>query len=189
MANLTWQPGNMLYPLPVVLVSCGNSPENYNVFTVAWTGTICSDPPMVSISVRKERHSHQLISQSGEFVINLTTEALVRATDWCGVKSGRDVNKWKEMNLTPIPSQTVAAPAVAESPVSIECKVTQVLELGTHDMFLAKVTAVRVDDQYVDPATGAFELEKAKPICYSHGKYHTVRQFLDTFGFSAQKKK
>lgn len=189
MANLSWKPGNMLYPLPVVMVSCGDAPENYNIITVAWAGTICSTPPMVSISVRKERHSHAIISRTREFVINLTTEELVRATDWCGVKSGRDVNKWEAMSLTPTKSYTVAAPGIAQSPVSIECKVTQVIELGTHDMFIAEVTGVRVDDKYVDPSTGAFELEKAKPICYSHGKYYSVGQMLGKFGYSVQKKK
>lgn len=189
MANVSFKPGNMLYPLPVVMVSCGDAPENYNIITVAWAGTICSSPAMVSISVRKERHSHEIISRTGEFVINLTTEELVRATDWCGVKSGRDVNKWKEMNLTPTESYTVKAPGIAESPVSIECKVKQVLELGTHDMFIAEVTGVRADDKYIDPETGAFELEKARPICYSHGKYYSVGRLLGKFGFSVQKKK
>ncbi len=189
MADISWKPGNMLYPLPVVMVSCGDAPENYNIITVAWAGTICSTPPMVSISVRKERHSHGIISRTGEFVINLTTEELVYATDWCGVKSGRDVNKWDAMGLTPSKSFTVKAPGIEQSPVSIECKVKQVIELGSHDMFIAEVTGVRVDDKYVDPASGAFELEKAKPICYSHGKYYSVGKQLGKFGFSVQKKK
>lgn len=188
MSNVSFKPGNMLYPLPVVMVSCGDAPENYNILTVAWAGTICSTPPMVSISVRKERHSHGIISRTGEFVINLTTESLVRATDWCGVKSGRDVNKWQEMNLTPSESYTVKAPGIAESPVAIECKVKQVIELGSHDMFIAEVTGVRADDKYIDPATGAFELEKANPICYSHGKYYAVGRLLGKFGFSVKKK-
>lgn len=188
MANVSFKPGNMLYPLPVVMVSCGDSPESYNILTVAWAGTICSTPPMVSISVRKERHSHGIISRTGEFVINLTTEELVRTTDWCGVKSGRDVNKWREMNLTPSESYTVKAPGIAESPVAIECKVKQVIELGSHDMFIAEVTGVRADDKYIDPATGAFELEKANPICYSHGKYYAVGRLLGKFGFSVKKK-
>lgn len=188
MSNVSFKPGNMLYPLPVVMVSCGDAPENYNILTVAWAGTICSTPPMVSISVRKERHSHGIISRTGEFVINLTTEELVRATDWCGVKSGRDVNKWQEMNLTPSESYTVKAPGIAESPVAIECKVKQVIELGSHDMFIAEVTGVRADDKYIDPATGAFELEKANPICYSHGKYYAVGRLLGKFGFSVKKK-
>lgn len=189
MANQSWKPGNMLYPLPVVMVSCGDSPENYNIITVAWTGTICSTPPMVSISVRKERHSHGIICRTGEFVINLTTEELTRATDWCGVKSGRDVNKWEAMGLTPTRSYTVKAPGIAQSPVSIECKVKQVIELGSHDLFIADVTGVRVDDKYVDPATGAFALENSRPICYSHGKYYAVGRQLGKFGFSVQKKK
>lgn len=188
MSNVSFKPGNMLYPLPVVMVSCGDAPENYNILTVAWVGTICSTPPMVSISVRKERHSHGIISRTGEFVINLTTESLARATDWCGVKSGRDVNKWQEMNLTPSESYTVKAPGIAESPVAIECKVKQVIELGSHDMFIAEVTGVRADDKYIDPATGAFELEKANPICYSHGKYYAVGRLLGKFGFSVKKK-
>lgn len=188
MSNVSFKPGNMLYPLPVVMVSCGDAPENYNILTVAWAGTICSTPPMVSISVRKERHSHGIISRTGEFVINLTTESLARATDWCGVKSGRDVNKWQEMNLTPSESYTVKAPGIAESPVAIECKVKQVIELGSHDMFIAEVTGVRADDKYIDPATGAFELEKANPICYSHGKYYAVGRLLGKFGFSVKKK-
>lgn len=188
MSNVSFKPGNMLYPLPVVMVSCGDAPENYNILTVAWAGTICSTPPMVSISVRKERHSHGIISRTGEFVINLTTENLVRATDWCGVKSGRDVNKWQEMNLTPSESYTVKAPGIAESPVAIECKVKQVIELGSHDMFIAEVTGVRADDKYIDPATGAFELEKANPICYSHGKYYAVGRLLGKFGLSVKKK-
>lgn len=188
MANVQFKPGNMLAPVPVVLVSCGDAPENYNILTIAWAGTVCSTPPMVSISVRKERHSHGIISRTGEFVVNLTTEALARATDWCGVKSGREVDKWKEMGLTPSESYTVKAPGIAESPVAIECKVRQVLELGSHDMFLAEVTGVRVDDKYIDPATGAFELEKAGPICYSHGKYYSVGRLLGKFGFSVKKK-
>lgn len=188
MPNISFKPGNMLYPLPVVMVSCGDAPENYNIITVAWAGTICSTPPMVSISVRKERHSHSIISRTGEFVINLTTEDLVRATDWCGVKSGRDVNKWEAMHLTPVESYTVKAPGIAESPVSIECKVKQVIELGSHDMFIAEVTGVRADDKYIDPATGSFNLDKAHPICYSHGKYYSVGKLLGKFGFSVQKK-
>ena len=189
MGDMRFKPGNMLYPLPVVMVSCGDAPENYNIITVAWTGTICSTPPMISISVRKERHSHGIIMRTGEFVVNLTTEELVRATDWCGVKSGRDVNKWKAMGLTPSKSESVSAPGIAESPVSIECKVRQVIELGSHDMFLGEVTGVRVDDKHVDVESGAFNLEKAHPICYSHGKYYAMGRMLGKFGYSVQKKK
>ncbi len=189
MADIFWRPGNMLYPLPVVMVSCGDAPENYNIITVAWAGTICSSPAMVSISVRKERHSHDIISRTGEFVINLTTEALAFATDWCGVKSGRDVNKWEAMKLTPVTGRTVKAPYIAESPLSIECKVRQTIELGSHDMFIAEVTSVRADDKYVDPVSGALELSLTKPICYSHGKYYSVGKQIGKFGFSVEKKK
>ena len=139
----SWKPGTVLYPLPAVLVSCGAAPEEYNMLTVAWTGTVCSDPPMCFISVRPERHSHAIISRTGEFVINLTTRRLARAADWCGVRSGRDFDKFREMGLTAVPSEKVAAPLIAESPVNIECRVRQVLPLGTHDMFLAEVVGVR----------------------------------------------
>ena len=140
-----WKAGNMLYPVPAVMISCQRPGERPNIITVAWTGTICSDPAMVSISVRKERYSYDIIRETGEFVINLTTNDLTFATDYCGVKSGKDVDKFKEMNLTPSKSKTISAPGISESPVSLECKVKQVLELGSHDMFLAEVTAVSVD--------------------------------------------
>ena len=188
MGRQTWKAGNMLYPLPAVLVSVADTAGNTNLFTVAWTGTICSDPPMVSISVRPERYSHHMIDETGEFVINLTTEALVYATDYCGVKSGRDVDKWREMNLTPIAAEHVKAPMVKESPVNLECRVTQKLELGTHDMFLAKVLAVHVDDRYMDE-TGKFCLNDAKPLVYSHGRYLTTGKEIGSFGYSVKKKK
>ena len=145
-----WKAGNMLYPVPAVMISCQRPGERPNIITVAWTGTICSDPAMVSISVRKERYSYDIIRETGEFVINLTTNDLTFATDFCGVKSGKDVDKFKEMNLTPSKSKTISAPGISESPVSLECKVKQVLELGSHDMFLAEVTAVSVDPKYMD---------------------------------------
>ncbi len=182
-----WRSGNQLYPLPVVMVSVGDCPENYNIITVAWAGTICSNPAMVSISVRPERHSHAIIERTGEFVINLTTEELAYATDWCGVKSGRDFDKFAEMHLTPIASKCVAAPAIAESPISIECKVKQKIPLGTHDMFIAEVVNVKADDRYFDEK-GAFRLEKAHPICYSHGKYYSIGKMIGRFGYSVQKK-
>ncbi|MGN0345831.1 MAG: flavin reductase family protein [Lachnospiraceae bacterium] len=185
MARVDFKPGNMLYPLPAVLVSVGDEKKN-NLFTVAWTGTICSDPPMVSISVRKSRYSYEMIKQTGEFVINLTTEDLCYATDYCGVRSGRDENKWESVHLTPLPSRAVKAPSVKESPVSIECKVQQVLELGTHDMFVAKVVAVTVDEAYMDD-TGKFHFTDSKPIVYSHGEYHSLGQALGRFGFSVKK--
>ena len=188
MGRQTWKAGNMLYPLPAVLVSVADRAGNTNLFTVAWTGTVCSDPPMVSISVRPERFSHHMIEETGEFVINLTTEAIVYATDYCGVKSGRDVDKWREMNLTPIAAEHVKAPMVAESPVNLECRVTQKLELGTHDMFLAEVLAVHVDDRYMDE-TGKFCLNDSKPLVYSHGRYLTTGKEIGSFGYSVKKKK
>lgn len=188
MGRQTWKPGNMLYPLPAVLVSVADRAGNTNLFTVAWTGTVCSDPPMVSISVRPERYSYHMIEETGEFVINLTTEALVYATDYCGVKSGRDVDKWKEMHLTPVPAQHVRAPMVQESPVSMECRVTKKLELGSHDMFLAEVLAVHVDERYMDE-TGRFCLNDAKPLVYSHGRYLTTGREIGSFGYSVKKNK
>ena len=187
MAKQNWRPGNQLYPLPVVMVSCGSLEGEHNIITIAWTGTICSDPAMISVSIRKERHSYEMIKQSGEFVVNLKTEELVRATDWWGVKSGKDVDKFKEMNLTPIASSIVKAPAIKESPINIECKVKQIIPLGSHDMFIAEVVNVQAEDKYLDPDTGAFDLQLAKPICYSHGHYYSVGKELGKFGFSVKK--
>lgn len=187
MGKEVWKPGNMLYPLPVVMVSVADLAGNHNIITIAWAGTVCSNPPMVSISVRPERHSYAMIKETGEFVINLTTKDLVYATDYCGVKSGRDVDKFKEMNLTPIPGDKVKAPMIAESPVNLECKVTEVIALGSHDMFLAEVVAVHVDDKYMDEK-GKFHLESAEPIVYSHGAYLETGKQLGTFGYSVKKK-
>lgn len=189
MAKTTWKPGTMIYPVPAVMVTCGDNPKNYNIITIAWTGTINSDPPMAYISVRKSRHSHKLISDSGEFVINLTTKDLAKATDWCGVKSGSKFNKFKEMNLTPVVGSIVKAPLIDESPINIECKVFEVKELGTHDMFLAEVVAVNADEKYLDPKTGAFDLSKANPIAYSHGHYYELGEKIGKFGWSVEKKK
>lgn len=186
MGRQTWKAGNMLYPLPAVLVSVADRAGNRNLLTVAWTGTVCSDPPMVSISVRPERFSYHMIEETGEFVINLTTEALACATDYCGVKSGRDVDKWRQMKLTPIVAAHVAAPMVAESPVNLECRVTQKLELGTHHMFVAEVLAVHVDERYIDEK-GAFHLNDAKPLVYSHGRYLATGRQIGTFGYSVKK--
>lgn len=185
----TWKPGTLIYPLPAVLVSCGATPEEYNLLTVAWTGTVCTSPPMCYISVRPERHSYGIIRRTGEFVINLTTERLARAADWCGVRSGRDYDKFREMGLTPVPGEHVAAPRVEESPVNIECRVRQILPLGSHDMFLAEVAGVTVDAELIDPATGKFCLEKAGPIVYSHGEYFALGQALGHFGWSVRRKK
>ena len=180
--------GNMEYPLPAVMVSCGQTPENFNIITVAWTGTVCSDPALCYISVRKERHSYNLIKQYGEFVLNLTTEKLAKATDWCGVRSGRDFNKFAEMHLTPVKATHVKAPLVGESPVNIECRVKEIIPLGTHDMFIAEVLAVHVDEALIDPETNALLLEKAHLIAYSHGHYYALGRELGHFGFSVRKK-
>lgn len=182
-----WKPGTLIYPLPAVLVSVGDSPENYNLLTIAWTGTVCTNPPMCYISVRPERHSYELIRRTGEFVINLTTEELARATDWCGVRSGRDYDKFKEMGLTPLPASQVKAPVLAESPLSIECKVKQIIPLGSHDMFLAEVVGIQADERYIDPETGKFSLEKAAPIVYSHGEYFRLGELIGHFGWSVKK--
>lgn len=186
MAKEIWKPGNMLYPLPVVMVSMADKDGKYNIITLAWVGTVCTNPPMVSISVRPERYSYPILKETGEFVINLTTKELAFATDYCGVKSGRDVDKFKEMGLTPLPATQVKAPLIAESPVSLECKVTQVMPLGSHDMFLAEVVAVHADDKYMDEQK-KFHLEKAEPIVYSHGAYLTCGEQLGTFGYSVKK--
>ncbi len=183
-----WKAGNMLYPVPAVMVSCQRPGERPNIITVAWAGTVCSDPVMVSISVRKERYSHDIIESTGEFVINLTTERLTRATDYCGVRSGRDVDKFAEMHLTPCDSKNVKVPGILESPVSLECKVTEEIELGSHDMFLAEVVGVSIDPEYVDES-GEFRLNDAGLIAYSHGEYYRLGKKIGTFGYSVKKKK
>ncbi|MBD5548646.1 MAG: flavin reductase family protein [Lachnospiraceae bacterium] len=188
MGKQKWKPGNMLYPVPAVLITVADGKGNPNIFTVAWTGTICSDPPMVSISVRPERYSHQMIEETGEFVINLTTRELAFATDYCGVKSGRETDKIKDMNLTLCKGDEVKAPLLKESPVNIECRVKQTLRLGTHDMYLAEVVAVHADEAYMDES-GRFTLEKADPLAYSHGSYFTLGEKLGTFGYSVKKHK
>ena len=180
MSKQSWKPGNMLYPLPVVMVSCNRKGEKPNIVTVAWTGTICSDPAMVSISVRPERYSHDIIEETGEFVINLVTKDLTYATDYCGVRSGRDVDKFKEMNLTPLPSKM-------ESPLNIECKVVEVKKLGSHDMFIAEVVNVTVDDRYMDE-NNKFNLNDSDLVAYSHGEYFTLGEKIGTFGYSVRKK-
>lgn len=187
MAKIAFKPGNMLYPLPVVMVSVADKEGNSDIVTVAWAGTICTNPPMVSISVRPERFSHHMLMETGEFVINLTTRELAFATDYCGVRSGRDVDKWKEMKLTPVMGNVVKAPCIAESPVNIECKVVRVEKLGSHDMFISEVVAVQVDDAYMDEKN-SFHLSQAKPIVYSHGEYYLLGEKLGKFGYSVQKK-
>lgn len=188
MNKMTWKPGNMLYPLPAVMVSVTDGKGEDNIITIAWAGTVCTNPPMVSISVRPERHSYHMIRETGEFVINLTTEKLAYATDYCGVKSGRDVDKFEVMKLTKAAGDVVKAPLIAESPVNIECKVQSVQELGCHHMFLAEVVAVHADEAYLNEKN-KFELHKAKPIVYSHGEYFSLGRSLGTFGFSVKKKK
>lgn len=187
MAKQIWKPGNMLYPLPAVLVSVSDGEGHDNLVTVAWTGTVCTNPPMVYISLRPSRYSWQMIKKTGEFVINLTTEALAKATDWCGVKSGRDVDKWKETGLTKGGQSAVSVPVVAESPVNIECRVTQVLELGSHHMFLAQVEAVQVSSEYLDDK-GKFHLNRCEPLVYSHGDYYGLGKWRGNFGYSVKKK-
>ena len=184
----SWKPGTMIYPLPAVLVSCGESEEEYNLFTVAWTGTVCTNPPMCYISVRPERHSYPIIKRTGEFVINLTTASLARATDWCGVRSGKDFDKFSEMGLHAEPAVVVKAPVVEESPVSIECRVKEVIALGSHDMFLAEVVNVLVDEEYIDPEMGKLDLERAEMITYCHGEYFRLGDVIGHFGWSVRKK-
>ena len=186
MSKINWKSGNMLYPLPVVMVSCQRKDERPNIITVAWAGTICSDPVMVSISVRKERFSHGIIAETGEFVINLVTQDLVYATDYCGVKSGRDVDKFKMMNLTPVAINGVNAKAIGESPLSLACRVKEIKELGSHDMFIAEVVGVMVDDKYMRD-DGKFELNSSKLVAYSHGEYFGLGKKLGKFGYSVKK--
>lgn len=188
MAKQVWKPGTMVYPVPAVMVTCGSKPENYNIITVAWTGTICSDPAMAYISVRPERHSYELIKSSMEFVINLTTEGLAKHTDFCGVKSGRDTDKFMVTGLIPEKASVVSCPLIKESPVNIECKVQDIIKLGSHDMFIAKVEAVNVDEGYLD-SSGKFHLEEARLISYSHGQYYGLKKTLGHFGFSVSRKK
>ena len=189
MGKQIWKPGNMVYPLPAVMVSTADTKGNDNIITVAWTGTVCTTPAMLYLSVRPERDSYHLLRESGEFVVNLTTEKLAKATDWCGVRSGRDFDKWKEMHLTRGKAEKLTyAPIIQESPVNIECKVTEVQELGSHHMFLAKVEAVQVDESYMNE-TGKFELNDTQLLAYSHGEYYTLGKKLGTFGYSVRKKK
>lgn len=188
MGKQTWKAGNMVYPLPAVMVSCADKEGKQNIITVAWTGTVCTNPAMAYISVRPERHSYHMIRESEEFVINLTTEKLAYATDWCGVRSGRDFDKFKEMKLTATKAETLKyAPIIEECPVNIECKVVEVKELGSHHMFLAEVKAVRVDEAYMNE-NGKFELNKTGLLAYSHGEYFGLGKSIGTFGYSVKKK-
>lgn len=188
MKKEVWKGGNMLYPVPAVMVSCADQTGRSNILTIAWAGTVCTNPPMVSISVRPERWSYDILKKSGEFVINLPTERLVRQTDEAGVRSGRDCDKWKLLGLTPEKGAKVSAPLIAECPVNLECRVTEILPLGSHHMFLAEVLAVDVDPALLN-ASGKLELSRAGLIVYSHGEYYSLGKLLGTFGYSVRKKK
>lgn len=188
MSKVRWKPGNLIYPLPAALVSCSSKEHGDNLITIAWTGTICTNPPMCYISVRPERFSYDIIKESGEFVINLTTASMARVTDWCGVKSGREFDKFKETGLTRGKAEIVNAPLVNESPLSIECKVTEIKELGSHHMFIAEVVSATVNDEYLDES-GAFDLNRSELICYSHREYRKVGQRLGHFGYAVKKLK
>lgn len=189
MAHQVWKPGTMIYPLPAVLVSCGADTDEYNLFTASWVGTLCTDPPMCYVSIRPERFSHGIIKRNGAFVLNLTTEKIARATDWCGVRSGADFDKWRETGLSPVQAPTVKAPYVKESPLCVECNVKEVVPLGSHDMFIANVVNVLADDCFIDPESGRFMLEKAGLIAYSHGHYYSLGKELGRFGWSVMKRK
>ena len=186
MTKLLWKEGNMLYPAPAVLVSCGDKPENYNIITIAWAGNICTNPAMTYLSIRPSRLSYKIIERTREFVINLTTKQLAFATDFCGVKSGREINKFAQLKLTPSKASKVKAPLIAESPVNIECRVEEIKPLGSHSMFIAKVLCIHADKKYIN-AKGALHLEKAGLICYSHGKYYLLGKELGHFGYSVKR--
>ena len=182
-----WKPGTMIYPLPALLVSCGSTEEEYNIITVAWAGTICTNPAMCYISVRPERHSYPILKRNMEFVINLTTKSMAFATDWCGVRSGKDYNKFEEMKLTPGKAKIVSAPIIEESPLCIECRVKEIISLGSHDMFIADVVNVKADDKYLNAETGKFELSEANPLVYVHGGYFELGPKIGKFGWSVEK--
>ncbi|MCM1307255.1 MAG: flavin reductase family protein [Butyrivibrio sp.] len=187
MAKQNWKPGNMLYPVPAVMVSCARQNERPNIITVAWAGTVCSEPAMVSISVRQERYSHSIIKETGEFVINLVTRELAFAADYCGVRSGRDTDKFKDTGLAAQPSKLVGAPGIAESPLNMECAVREIKSLGSHDMFIAEIVNVTVDDRFMDEK-GKFCLNDAGLVAYSHGEYFALGERLGKFGYSVRKK-
>lgn len=186
--KLSWRPGTMVYPAPAAIVTVGDNPSEWNMLTIAWTGTICSDPAMLFISVRPSRFSYPILLRTMEFTLNLTTVEMARATDWVGVRSGRDFDKWKETGLTPLPGEMVASPTIAEAPLSIECRVKEVVRLGTHDMFIADVLNVRADERWIDPSSGAFSFKDAGLLVYAHGGYYALGDFIGKFGFSVKKK-
>lgn len=183
-----WKPGTLIYPLPAVMVSCGSTPEEWNIITIGWTGTICTNPPMCYISVRPERYSYEILKRDMEFVINLTNKDLAYATDWCGVRSGRDYNKFEEMHLTPGKATVVRAPIIEESPLNIECRVKEIIALGSHHMFIAEVVNVRADKKWLDAETGKFMLSETNPLVYVHGGYYELGDKIGKFGWSVEKK-
>ena len=189
MGKISWKPGTMVYPAPAVIATVGASPSEWNMLTIAWTGTICTDPAMLYISVRPSRFSYPLLLKNMEFTLNLTTETMARATDWVGVRSGTEYDKWKETGLTPIAGEKVASPTIEESPLSIECRVKEVVRLGTHDMFVADVLNIRADERWIDPSTGALSLKEAGLLVYVHGKYYGLGELIGHFGYSVRKKK
>jgi flavin reductase (DIM6/NTAB) family NADH-FMN oxidoreductase RutF len=184
-----FKPGNMIYPVPAAMITCGKNEDEYNIITVSWIGTICTNPPMCYISLRPERHSYSIIKNNKEFVINLTNEALAYATDWCGVRSGKDYNKFNEMKLTPQKTSVVDSVFIEEAPLSIECIVKEILPLGSHHMFIAEVVNVLADDKYMDKKNGSFLLSEAKLISYNHGGYFRAGEMIGKFGWSVQRKK
>ncbi|MDR1459215.1 MAG: flavin reductase family protein [Bacteroidales bacterium] len=184
-----WKSGNMIYPLPAVMVSCGSHEEEYNIITVSWVGNICTTPPLCYISVRPERYSYPILKKNMEFVINLTTASLAYPTDWIGVKSGKDYAKFKEMNLTPGKATIVQAPIIEEAPINIECKVLTINPLGSHDMFIAEIVNILADEKYIHAKTGAFDMQKANLLVYVHGKYYEMGNPVGTFGWSIKKRK
>lgn len=186
MGKQHWKAGNMLNPVPAVMVSVSDGNGKNNIITVAWAGTICTNPPMLSISVRPERYSYEMIKSTKEFVVNLTTKDLVRACDYCGVTSGRDVDKFEKMKLTPIKLPNVSVPGIKESPVNIECRVKKIEELGSHTMFIADVVGVTVDDEYMDER-GKFNINDTGLVMYSHGEYFVMGEKLGKFGYSIKK--
>ncbi len=188
MSKQSWKPGNMLYPVPAVMVSCKRPGEKTNIITLAWAGTICSDPAMLSVSIRPERYSYDIIKETKEFVVNLVTNDLTRACDWCGVRSGRDYDKFKENKLTEFTSEFMDTPAIEESPVNIYCKVKKIEKLGSHHMFIAEVVGVTVDEKYMDNK-GRFDLKATNLMAYSHGEYFALGKKLGTFGYSVKKSK
>lgn len=187
--KLLWKPGTMLYPVPAVLVSCGEFGGIQNIITIAWTGVVCTDPAMCSIAIRPQRFSYELICKSGEFAINLTTAAMARAVDWCGVKSGRDFDKFAEMKFSALPAKFIRAPLIGEAPVNLECRVKDIRELGSHHLFIAEILAVHADPGYFDAKSGFFDLAAAEPLCYCHGHYYRMGKHIGKFGFSVEKKR